>query len=75
MNDIQEGNRLTPDEYKELNRLLGKVRRVLKYPYCIVPECIQDLCHIALYGPDGKVIKETIAVDIEKAINNLTQQS
>ena len=66
---------LTPADYKELGRLLTKLCHTLQYRFCIIPEHIQDLCYIGVYGHDGKIIKEANGVDLEQAVNLIKANS
>lgn len=62
------------NDYKELDRLLGKLSLVLGSRFCIIPEHIQDLAYIAVYDHDGKPIKSSHGVDIEDAVKKLTNE-
>ena len=60
------------EEYQQLSYLLRKLARVVKRRFCIIPEHIQDLCYIATFDSDGNKLKEVNGLDIEDAVNKLT---
>lgn len=63
------------EEYKQLERLVGKLSHEIGVRYCIIPEYIQDLCYIATFDHDGKKVKEVYGLDIQDAVNKLKTQT
>jgi hypothetical protein len=62
---------MTPEDYIELESLMGKLRRVIGSRFCIVPEHIQDLTHIATYGIDGELVNQVTGLSIEDCVRRL----
>lgn len=59
------------NDYKELDRLLGKLSLVLGSRFCIIPEHIQDLAYVGVYDIDGKPTKSSHGVNIEDAVKKI----
>lgn len=64
---------MTPEEYKQLEDLLSKLRSVLGERYCIIPEAANDGVSIALYDRDGEVMSDftTTGPTIQKTIEHV----
>lgn len=70
---VTEEHKLTDLEYKNLEFLMAKLNMYLGKRYSIIPNHLHDLAHIGIYDNDGKMIKQTNALDIKEAVELLTK--
>lgn len=56
---------MKPEEFKQLQELLGKLEIYLGARYCIIPRHHADGCYLALYDEKGKMVRDHQGPDIE----------
>lgn len=65
---------MTPDDFKQLEDLLGKLSTYLNERYCVIPGVIQDGYHIATYSKNGLVEYKTISATLKQAADDIIAQ-
>lgn len=62
---------MTEQDYKDLERLLGKLSTIIKNRFCIIPSHINESVYIGVYGSSGHILNESNGVDIKSTVENL----
>ncbi len=68
-------NKMTTEEFKELEKLLGKVQTKLGNRFAIIPDHLNGGCHIATYNNVGIMEKQLQGATIESVVCELAKQN
>lgn len=62
---------MTEQDYKDLERSLGKLSTVIKNRFCIIPSHISEGVYIGVYDSSGHILKESNGNNIKTTVENL----
>lgn len=64
---------MTDEDYKELDRLLVKLRNEIGKKYTLIPDYIMDGAHVAIYG-ESKMLDQQMGPDIKSCVEKLKER-